>query len=659
MTLMKLAPESMRLRRMAKAYAAGELSETEYRAARREVIDNFSTAPLPDDDTRPRWPEDEPTLRNGAGHGECAAAGSEAATSNGARRWLWVVAVGLALAAAVLALPQAVAAPGFDVPPVRERGSDPAGSPRLQVADVQVAWGDVDAPTPPQTTLESLQQRAAEALAEMRARNTPGPHGFTQSELAEVARLLNVLGVHDQRGGLDAADARDLAALIREQKKRRGVSIAQLEEVAQAVQSAVREQGYFLAVAYLPAQQLQDGVARIDVLPGRLGEVTVEGGDPRPVTGTFSPLLGQPVTLAQISSRMQALNALPGVTAQASFGPGGQVGESRLRLDLLEQRDWTASVTADNHGDDATGDQRLGVTAAWLNPRRAGDRLSAGILATVNPSNQTYGYVDYDMPLARDYRLSARLGNNDFSHDGAIDIDGDGVFLDLAARRSLSYSREGGLSLVLSGARQELDWDGGVEQSVTIGGIGFAGHRVLDRSRIAADAALNLSLGHIGGDRFAGQDAEFWLLELDSEAWMPVALPLLDGEQKLRLRLAGQWSDTLLPATRRFALGGASRARAFDRSLFLGDRGVLLGAEVRVPVRLGELVVFTELGYGDGRADGNQTWARLGDAGLGWDAELTPKLSSRLSWALPLTTDGTGGLDDDGTRLYWSLRYAH
>jgi hemolysin activation/secretion protein len=474
-----------------------------------------------------------------------------------------------------------------------------------------------------------------------------------------------VLGVHQGDGGLDAADARDLSALIREQKTRRGVSVAQLEEVAEAVQAELRGQGYFLAAAYLPAQRLADGVARIEVLPGRLGDIVVEGGDAAPVTGAFSPLLGQPLTLAEVSSRLQALNALPGVTAQASFGPGREVGEARLKLNLLEQRDWVASVTADNHGDAETGDQRLAVTASWLNPRGAGDRLSAGALVTVNPANQTYGYLDYDTPVVAGYRLSARLGNNDFSYDGTPRSDGGGVFIDLAARRSLTYSRERGLTLVLAAARQALDWDDGVDQTVkldqtvTLAGMGLAGHRVLDGPRVAAEGALSLSLGHVGGDRFLGQEADFWLLELDSEAWMPVSLPGLGGEQKLRVHLAGQWSDSLLPATRRFALGGAQRARGFERGTFLADRGVLLGLEARMPIRLGELVVFSETGYGDGRAEDNHRWARLTDVGVGWDAELLPGWFSRLSWALPLVTEGAGGIDDPGSQLYWSVRYDH
>jgi hemolysin activation/secretion protein len=149
------------------------------------------------------------------------------------------------------------------------------------------------------------------------------------------------------------------------------------------------------------------------------------------------------------------------------------------------------------------------------------------------------------------------------------------------------------------------------------------------------------------------------LLEADAEAWMPVDMPFLNGEQKLSARLAGQWANTLLPAPWRFALGGASRARAFDRSSFLADRGIVFSLEARAPLPLGEFLVFTDWGYGDDRAADDHRWRRLGDVGIGWEATLAEGLVSRVSWAEPVATTGSGDWDGNGSRVYWSLRYAY
>ena len=44
MTLLRLSPDSERLRRIAKAHAAGELSTPDYRRFRADVIERFTVA---------------------------------------------------------------------------------------------------------------------------------------------------------------------------------------------------------------------------------------------------------------------------------------------------------------------------------------------------------------------------------------------------------------------------------------------------------------------------------------------------------------------------------------------------------------------------------------------------------------------------------------
>jgi len=58
MTLLRLSPDGERLRRIAKAHAAGELSTPDYRRIRSDVIESFAQDGLGDvsgDDTQQRW----------------------------------------------------------------------------------------------------------------------------------------------------------------------------------------------------------------------------------------------------------------------------------------------------------------------------------------------------------------------------------------------------------------------------------------------------------------------------------------------------------------------------------------------------------------------------------------------------------------------------
>ncbi len=99
---MKLSPETVRLRRIAKAHAAGEFSQSEYRAARREVIVNFRAMPLDDDDTQPRAP---------TGEIEAVGLAVPAGARRPWRRWALLVLAGLAALAAAQTFAASMPAP--------------------------------------------------------------------------------------------------------------------------------------------------------------------------------------------------------------------------------------------------------------------------------------------------------------------------------------------------------------------------------------------------------------------------------------------------------------------------------------------------------------------------------------------------------------------
>ena len=641
MTLMKLAPEIVRLRRVAKAYAAGEFSRLEYRQARREVIENFQPDAIGDDDTQPRF----------APAGGIQAPPLASAQSDGIG-WAWLVA-GLALALLLVLL--SASAPAATIGAVSERNPNPSTSPRMDVASVQIrdfeAYPGIDRAAV-DTVIEST-------LTEIRARNVEGNHGFTGSELDEVGRFLNALGVHQSGARLSAADAADLNEMIRGQKARRGVSVVELEEVAARVQDHYRDAGYFLTVAFVPAQEPSEDIVELVVMPGVLGDVVVNGGDADLVSARFASALGEPVTEDAIARRLYQLNQLPGLKAQAAFEPGSEPGETRLKLDVIEQRTWSARILADNHGDDATGNERLTVLASWLNPRGAGDLLNVGVLQTVDPANQTYGFAEYRTPLGGVHEIRGRVASNSFAAGDGPDMDGDGVLLDFAVQRSLRRSRSSSLTAEAGLGHHRFSWRDQEDQAATFVTAMLHGHRIWDGQRIAAGMNASVDLGRFSEGAFAGQDESFWRIGIDAYAWRPIDLPLLSGEQKLALRLSGQLSDSHLPSSRRLSLGGFARSRGFQRNTFIADKGVVVGLDLRIPIKLGELVIFADSAYGDARNELAPTWGHVSDIGVAWDADLLPNLVSRLSWALPVAAKGTGGLDDDGPKFYWQLQYAH
>src|SRR5690625_7988721 len=93
---------------------------------------------------------------------------------------------------------------------------------------------------------------------------------------------------------------------IREQRRQRGVTLGMIETVADTITQYYRERGFILAKAYIPKQEVRDGVVTLTVLLGNLGEVNVHNNQ-RCSSGTgkrtFNAILAKPVTSHAVEDR--------------------------------------------------------------------------------------------------------------------------------------------------------------------------------------------------------------------------------------------------------------------------------------------------------------------------------------------------------------------
>jgi hemolysin activation/secretion protein len=651
MSLLRLTPEVRRLRRVARACAAGEVTRIEYRQTRRDVIEQFAESfGQGDDRTIPREDLDVTLRRHEVLNTEAAPPQSV---------WRWLPFFGILLLAA-FASQWAFA---VEIPAVKERDPNPASSLRIRVSEL--TWDlpeDVD-----DIDREAIETFLDEQLAEMRARNAPLEHGFSADELEQVGRFLNAIGVHDESTTFSTSDLEDLAALVATQKERRGVSVAQLEEIAQALQARVRERGYPLARAYVPRQTVLDGSVRLGVLVGRLASVEVEGADPSLIS-RFAENLGRPIKDEELETKLNGLNRLPGVRAQASFVPGDEVGASDMLLSVVDEQRFRGIAQIDNYGMEALGEERLSLLAQVNNPRGVGDQIEIDFTASLESADQKQGRLSYLTPLINgryDGRVSVASANLDWQE--ALGIEGQGLLLDAAVRDTRVFTRTQRHEYEVLIGVHDLHWDGLIDQRAWFVGAGMNGHRLWDRRRLALEGGLQAILGGLDATR-DGQDSNFSLARLSARAWAPWQLPVVDVGVKAVLGLEAQASSDLLPTTQRMSMTGASANRGFAQAGLLVDQGVLLKGELLFAAPLGEWGVFMDAGYGE-RNNATEDWYQLTSVGVSWQARLFSRdasyLMSKLSVATPVAhkgsewiVDSIGEVDED-TRVFWSLQYSH
>ncbi len=494
--------------------------------------------------------------------------------------------------------------------------------------------------------------------------------GFTQSELEELGARLEALGGFDRPEALDANALQSLVATLQRQKRERGLSYSELEDIAAQVTRFYRERGLILARAYIPEQEVRDGVVTLAVLRGELGEVTVEGAQrykPRRLAAVLDGQLGEAVHGGSVEQALYLLNDYPGLDVYGFFSPGDVPGQTRLNLQVRDERRWRMTLRGDNYGSRFTGDERGFLTLDMLNPTGIGDELSIGYLQSRAPVNSRLGVIRYSLPIAGPAtRLQFSYDYNDFSLDDRspelqlLDISGSNRSAEIGVRHQLRRGRLSNLALGLDLSDKKSSMDAAVslpypEEHVRAAEFSISGDVLSERLRMIHLGVLSLQYGDFVSDVAPGRDDRYYRIALDTASLMFLNLPWTDYETRLLLRSRMIHSNSALPAFEQMSLGGAQTVRAFSVSDFSVDSGAFLAAEWYLPMPSGwnvelpwgyrfndvwQTALFIDGAYGiqnSFESGVSDSWAHFAGAGLlfkfGWDE----RFNVQASFARPVT----------------------
>jgi hemolysin activation/secretion protein len=166
----------------------------------------------------------------------------------------------------------------------------------------------------------------------------------------------------------------------------RAMGLSDLRELAGRISAYYNRRGYFLAQAYVPAQDVKDGVVTIAVIEGRYGAVTLHNhtnlsnGLAKEVLSGLNR--GDVVSTAPLERRLLLLSDIPGVRVASTLVPGDAVGDSNLIVDLTPGKRVSGVLEADNAGSRYTGEIRGGATLNLNDPTGHGDQASLRVLTS-------------------------------------------------------------------------------------------------------------------------------------------------------------------------------------------------------------------------------------------------------------------------------------
>ena len=504
----------------------------------------------------------------------------------------------LSVAQGFLELPNTAEVPAYesesmlldlDIPSVRERDPDPDAGPRLNVKAFRLQ-GLVEFPKLG-ITRQGLIDRVEGIRFDLMKEGQMTKSGYTLDELGEVSDLIAEIEEQTDKEHVGPLEVQKLVFLVREQRRKRGVTVGLVETVADEITRYYRERGFILAKAYIPKQQVRDGVVTLTLLLGELGEINIEnnnGKSNRLISQAFSKRLHEPVTSWNIEESLYFVNDIPGLSARGFFSPGSQVGDTKLNVNVTDIRRFDMNFRIDNHGSKNTSENRVYTDFFWYNPTGAGDELHIAVLNSFAPATSTFGSLRYSRFLRNPrWRTSAGYSLNEFlSRNTQIQnsqfFKGTSAVADISLAYHFKRSRVKNYSanIKLTDVATTLDAGIDTEQSMQKISFGFNFDLLNQKRRQLYAGGLQLHVSQFERDSgFGLETGNEAQLGFDISRLSFPNIPFTKIPTRLLLKTSGQFAGKALSNLNQVSLTGAQKARGFDSNTLQTDDGIYFGAD--------------------------------------------------------------------------------
>ena len=374
----------------------------------------------------------------------------------------------------------------------------------------------------------------------------------------------------------------DIRALTKGYEKKKA-TINELNELVAKINELYRSRFFIGARAFLTPQTIQEGVVKITLIEGRVGEVIIKDNQSTRASFIKKRIYLKPgdfVNIKDLEADLTFFNAVYDIKLRVELRAGKKRGTTDAIFIVQEPQKLELTCFSDNAGREDIGLYRMGTLLAVNSPLGIRDRLALG---TYWAEGTYSGSVSYDWPVNR---YGTRVG---FSYDynqtrvidgpfEVLDIDGDSFDGGFHVTHPLTGQADkvvnSFMGLDFKESTTEFSGIPLYDTKVSTVSFGFDG-RLLDQEGMwYTRHALTVGMDALGGEtdfvRYNGDISRFHILKDD---WVVI------------LRGSGQYAnEDLLPSSEQFQIGGLSTVRGFSEGLLIGDKGYILSAELNFPL---------------------------------------------------------------------------
>ncbi len=416
-------------------------------------------------------------------------------------------------------------------------------------------------------------------------------------------------------------DAELLQIIPESDRPPRILSAEKLQDIRNRITQHYVDKGYINSGAILPDQQVQDGVVTLKIIEGQIIQLNVGGTKglrPSYIETRVKGHQGEVLNVDHVQERLQLLQQDPLIqNLNAELGPGAQLGEAILNLQISEKRPFEFQLNLNNHRSPSIGAYRgelefwhRNLTGAFGHQFGVGDTLYLSYGLTQGLDDYT---VRYEFPLHRDDTTLALLwdrSESDVIEEPFKQIDVASQAKTIAGILTYSWykSTRGELKFGLRAEKRvsktflldrPFSFSPGVED----------GESHLSVIRFSQDW-VNRSVNHVLAAHFSenfgrdmwdatihdddSPDAEFitligqfqWVGRLST---IPFLSENLQKNQNFQVgqfifHIDGQFSNEDLLPIEKFSIGGSATVRGYRENYLTRDNGLISSLEVRFPI---------------------------------------------------------------------------
>lgn len=438
----------------------------------------------------------------------------------------------------------------------------------------------------------------------------------------------------------------------------RPLDFAQLQAAAAAVADAYRAAGWVVN-AYLPQQDIKDGIVTIQIIEAVFGKLKIEGTlSQRVAPGQIEAIVatqqagGVSLNADALDRALLLADDLPGVTVAGSLAAGNNAGETDLILKIADEPSLIGEAALDNTGARSTGENRLTANLNLPSPLGLGDLLTTNL---IHAQGNDYLRLGYTLPVGNDgWRIGANTSHLNYTliapEFRALNGKGTSDSTGLEASYPILRTRLANLYLNLNHDRKRFD---NQSSGVTTTRYGIDSTSLALNGNLfdnwGGGGANSANLTWTGGsrdNRIGTTNQHFSKLRYSLGRQQ-----VITNDLSFFAQLSGQESSDELDSSEQFYLGGAGGVRAYPSSEGGGDSGLLGNLELRWKLPEG----FTLTGFYDhGHIRNNDAAMSHGLKGyglsLGWQTPAGVNLKATWARRIGQNPNPTAaGKDQDGS----------